>query len=81
MKEPNQRRKACFVAGTILILLAVSCCSVWMIDGAVQIDSDFPVLALFLIAVNLVLGHISLRIYRALFSSRRESESEGRFHE
>ncbi len=82
MKEPRKQQKRCFVAVTVLIMLTVSCFSVWVIDGAVQIDEDAAVLALFLIMENLILGLISRRIYRSLFSlPGRSAGSEGRSHE
>ncbi len=46
-------------------MLIVSRFIVRIVDATVQIDNDIGILAVFVIIVNMVLGYISYRIYRA----------------
>ena len=57
-------KKGLHIFLTILVMLIVSRFAVRIVDATVQIDGNIPVLVLFLIAVNVLIGVISYFIYR-----------------
>ena len=57
-------KKGLHIFLTILVMLIVSRFAVRIVDATVQIDGNIPVLVLFLIVVNALIGVISYFIYR-----------------
>ena len=57
-------KKGLHIFLTILVMLIVSRFAVRIVDATVQIDGNIPVLVLFLIVVNALIGVVSYFIYR-----------------
>jgi len=57
-------KKILHIAVTVVIMLAVSRFIVRIVDATVQIDDDIGLLLMLVAAVDIVIGLVSVRIYR-----------------
>ena len=64
MKREALMETILHVVVTAVIMIIVSVSAVRLVDATVQIDGDYFLLALFLAAVNMVIGLISYTLYR-----------------
>ena len=66
MKSEVVMKKILHIILTIVIMVIASGFAVRLVDTTVQIDDNIFVLSLFLIAVNVVIGMISYKLYRII---------------
>ena len=59
-------KKTLQIIATIVIMLIVSRFVVRIVDATVQIDGNIFMLALFLIAVNALIGVVSYKLYKVI---------------
>lgn len=73
----SKLKKEIYIIVTIVIMLIVSRFAVRIVDATVQIDGNYFVLSLFLIAVNAVIGILGCKLYR-LSNITADSVTESR---
>ena len=66
MENRGRIKRTLHVILTIAIMLIVSRFAVRIVDATVQIDGNILALALFLLAVNVLIGTVSYKLYKII---------------